>query len=40
MMVRYTFAPDPPAEAVAALEPKLIEFAKQIDAKLPVAALG
>jgi len=40
MMVRYTFAPEPPAEAVAALGPKLIEFAKQIDAKLPVTALG
>jgi hypothetical protein len=40
MMLRYTFAPDPPPEAVAALTPKLVAFAQQIDAALPSVQLG
>jgi hypothetical protein len=40
MMLRYTFAPDAQAEVVTAMGPRLVEFAKQIDAALPAADLG
>jgi hypothetical protein len=40
MLLRYTFAPDAPPEAVAAMGPKLVDFAKQLDAGLPTAELG
>jgi hypothetical protein len=40
LMLRYTFAADAPAEAVAALTAKLVAFAQQIDAALPTVELG